>query len=501
MKNFSKLLIIALVVALVASIFAISTAAASTDPHDLKPGSDQVIFIMDAPEGQDLPGDGTGRDANNPLKPIDHERFDPEADPSVIRNDYQTAWYQATEILRDTGGTIVICGPVTLGPDDTYGTVAQTTRDVYTARYTTHTIKFTSVYNGVDYRTTNNARLTVEFPAELCMNGQSIWENIDIETIGTDRVISCNDWPTLFGEGIKCYPQEPLYAGVANYYISVSGGHRYEGGLGKTPTLVVQSGTYNVITAAIWGVTNQRKFNEDGSVNWTYNNDGDTMAKLVLEGTTTVKGQISGTSRKMSEFAGVTDVTINGGTYECDVFGIGVTGVTTKNGVATIRINGGDFSKAWSISPIAPGYSNNPPAAGLLDLSGWQGDKAGLAAVYKLASESENAFMTIQLPEGVTADELNSIQASTSGVAAETQAPAGDSAETKAPASNEPTVDGDGFLIIGDDEATETQAVVGADGGNGGANLGLIIGITVGVVGILGGALAVIIVLKKNKKS
>ena len=296
MKNFAKLFVVALVVTLVAALFVVSASAATTggmvDPRTLKPTSDTVIFIMDVPEGGELPGDGSGSDANNPLHPEDHESFDPDAE--YPRMYFQTPLFQATEALAKTGGTIVICGPTFLGIDQSYGSGA-TTRDVYFAQNKDKTIKLTSVYNGVDYRETNGAKIIIDNPAEIGTYGQTIWENIDIETVATNRVISFNGWATLIGEGVNCYPKDELFEGIAPNYISLSGGHRYSGKADMTTNLVVQSGSYNIVAGGIWGVNNTRKFDEDGNLTQTNNMDGASVSNLTLEGTTTVWGQVIGT--------------------------------------------------------------------------------------------------------------------------------------------------------------------------------------------------------------
>lgn len=489
MKRFAKLFVVAVIVTLIASMFVVEPAA--LEPADLQVTNDNVVFIMDAPEGGQLPGDGTGKDAQNPYQPIDHEGYDPEADaPKQYLN---TAFYQATEMLRSTGGTIVFCGPVHLGPEDTWGVTAATTRDVLTARFGTNTIKFTSVYNGVDYRETNGAKLTIETPAEICLNGQTIWENIDIETIGTDRVISCNYFLTRFGEGINCYPKEEAFAAVPTYYVSVSGGHRYEGGIDKTTNILIQSGTYNVVTAAIWGVTNQRKINDDGTTNWTYNNDGSSVAKLTLEGTTKILGQVYGTTRKASEFSGITEIIINGGTYDGDIFGIGPTGMLNKDGVCTIKINGGEFKNCWTLSPVTEGYLNNAPAASLLDFSGWKGEEASLAAAYNLAKNA--GFTSIKLPEGADADKLAAmtVAPATEDLTPVTL-PSGNGNETAAPGGN------GGIIIGGDDDETTPESTgtsnVDVNDDKGGMSMGLILGIVGGVVVI---ALIVVIAVMASK--
>ena len=486
MKKFMKFFVFAIVVTVIASMFVMNgSAAAVTDPHDLKPGSDNVVFIMDAPEGGELPGDGTGRDADNPYQPIDHELFDPEKKNRY----YNTAIYQATEMLQATGGTIVICGPVYLDINDGGGDHANTA-DVWLAANGTNTIKFTSVYNGVDYREKNGAKLTIERPAEIGLAGQSIWENIDIETSGTDRLIHCGHYATLFGEGIKCYPKEEDFATVSSYYVSISGGHRYEGGHDLTPNIVVQSGTYNIICAGIWGANNWRSTTTKG----TYNNDGATQAKMTLEGTTTVLGKIIGTTRQASEFSGMTEIVINGGTYKCDIEGVGATGMVNRDGIAKITINGGNFVDCWTVVPAATGHTMNSPAASILDLSGFKGEKASLAKIYESATLVENEqFTSLKLPEDVTAEEL--AQAATETTAAPTP-------DTNSGVVVETVPVGDGNVVVGTD-APETDKQAGGKvdvtGNDGGMNLGLIIGIAVAVVAVAAVVVVVIVVSKKKK--
>ncbi|MBR5314989.1 MAG: hypothetical protein IKU45_06220 [Clostridia bacterium] len=480
MKNFAKFFVVALVVALVASLFAISSSAAQTvDPRDLKPGSNNVVFITDpAEEDGQLPGDGTGKDAENPYQPIDHELFDPEKKTRY----YNTAIYQATELLKDTGGTVVICGPVYLDINDGSGDHANTA-DVYLAENGNNVIKFTSVYNGVDYRETNGAKITIVQPAEIGIMGSSIWENITIETSGTNRLIHCNSYPTLFGEGIVTRPVEEDYASVASYYVSISGGHRWNGGHDLTPNVVVQSGTYNIICSGIWGANNWRS----ETTKATYNNDGETNAKLTLEGTTTVLGKISGTTHQASEFSGKTEIIINGGSYPCDIFGVGNTGMTNREGIVNIRINGGDFSSTWSLSPAALGHTNNPPAAAILDFTGWTGELASLASAYSVANMAETPFTNIKLPEGVSAEDLQ-------GAAAETTV-----AQTDAPSVADTTIGGVIIGTVAPENTDEPDAAVGVGGDNGGMNLGLIIAIAAGAVVVIAAVVVVIVVSKKKK--
>ena len=357
MKHFAKIFIAALVVAMCAACMLVSVTAADGDPNALKPASDRVVFITD----NATYGNGSGDDANNPLIPQNHENFD----PSVQYPKYylQSAFYQATEKLKETGGTVVVCGPIRFTVNEAYGS-GTTTRDVNTAKFGTNTIKFTSVYNGVDYRKTNNAKITIETPACLNIDGQSIWENVTLETAGSNRTICFNYYSTLVGGGIECYPEDRAFEGVSNYYISLAGGHRYSGGDDLTTNLVVKSGTYNCLVGGMWGVTAAQEMG------------GNSTTNLTIDGNTTVLGAIVGTNRQNAAFSGNSNVTINGGNMDCDIYAVGQTGMLNNNGTATLKINGGKFAGCWSIDSVAVGHTNNAPSYSVLDFSGWRGSES-----------------------------------------------------------------------------------------------------------------------------
>ena len=382
----SLLFVLTLTVILSAMVFCSVTAQAAveSDPNNLTPGSNRVLFIKDPNAYGQLEGDGSGMDANNPLEALDHELFDPMA--NYPKYYLQTAFYQATEMLKDTGGTIVVCGPVFLGANQSYGS-GSTTRDVFSANFGARTIKITSVYNGVDYRETNGAKITIASPAMVGINGQTIWENIDIETEGINRAISFNYWPTLIGDGVRCYPRDKAFEGLAQNYVSLSAGHRYQGGVDLSTNLVVKSGSYNAIAAGMWGVNNSRKYTPDGYISWTNNMDGNSVTNLVLEGTTTVYGQVIGTNRMNAEYSGNVNINIKGGNYNCDIYGVGPSGVINDYCTVNIKISGGNFQKIWSISPTAFGYTNKAPAYSLLDLSEWNGSEADYRIIKEYACD------------------------------------------------------------------------------------------------------------------
>ncbi len=488
MKKFAKLFVVALAIALVASLFALSASAVpATDeipnPANLKPGSDKVIFIKDAPRDEDnkiigdLEGDGTGTDAANPLQPSDtHDKFDSTAERK--RWHLLTAFYQAVEMLmNDGGGTIVICGPVHIGIDEVSDNGSSNVRDMVTEIFGNKVIKFTSVYNGVDYRETAGAKLTIKTPAMLDIKGSTIWENIDIETDGKERAICFGEYRTLIGEGVKCYPSDEAYEGVATEYISLAAGSRHNGCQNRNPSLLVQSGTYNKITAGAWGTIATQLMNNSN----TY---------LTIEGTTTVLGSISGTVNSTAQFKGNVNITINSGTFfECDINGVGSTGMVNTDGIVNIKINGGDFKNAWSISQAPMGSSNNLPAVCTLDFSGWTGDKLSLAYADALVTD----ITDIKYPEGVTKADLT---AALADAPKDTEPPATEPAkpeDTSKPEESE-TKKQDDVTKVPETKEPTTSTEPGDDEGS---DLGLIIGIVAAVVVIA--AVVVVIVMKKKK--
>lgn len=476
-KLFTAALALVLIMAAVALTANAAGASRRVDPSTLQPTGERVIFIKDAPKGETLAGDGSGFDAENPYIPSEHEQYDPTADNP--QNHLKTAFYQATEMLMDDGGTIVICGPVHLGLNESYGS-GGTTKDVFSAKWgTKKVIKFTSVYNGVDYRETAGAKITLETPAEITLLGSSIWENITIETIGTERVLSCGSCPTLIGEGFKSYPADEAYNEVAANYLSVSGGHRYARGDDQIPTLTIKSGTFNKVVGGLWGVSTDKEMTNATSY-------------ITLEGTTTVLGAISGTVGKNTMYSGHVNITINGGKYLCDVYGCGPTGFTNTDGTVTMTINGGDFSEAWSVCGTFAGAANNVPSSAVLDLSGWTGEKTGLAQVFAVTAD----FNTVKLPEGITESELVELAGTitepeaTEPVPVETQG----TKETESHVKQTEVPENETEKANDEDKTEEPSAE-----GSNSLMLILIIVIIVAVV-IIGGLGVVIIVMLKKKK-
>ena len=365
MNRFSKIIKTILpVMAFSFLLLLLSAVSASADAPIVPPPGDAVYFIKD-----DIPdaGPGLGQSADDPFKPDPHPgAFDPEA--QYPKYYLTTSLYQAAAMLRETGGTIVICGQVTIDNSKTYGS-NYTTRD-FVFPNGQNTIRITSVYNGVDYRKTNGAKLIISEGAEINFNSAAILENLDIVTSGADRAICFNGYTGYVGEGVNCYPVDKNREGQAAYYVSLVGGSRYSAMTSRNIELFVNSGTYNKIVGGQWGTVTTDwsawQANHEVVISYAYRN---VSTAVVLNGSTKVLGRICGTTDKSTAFGGSASIRINGGSYECDIVGGSDVSFTNSNASVRIEINGGDFSKIKSVSPQAVNPKGLAPATKVLDLS------------------------------------------------------------------------------------------------------------------------------------
>ena len=108
----------------VVGVAALCLLTALATPNLLK-NTENVIFIKDPVRDSEtykitggLEGDGSGINADNPLIPGIHEEYDPNAQNP--KNYLNTALYQATEKLKDSGGTVVIMGECYFGNGEVF---------------------------------------------------------------------------------------------------------------------------------------------------------------------------------------------------------------------------------------------------------------------------------------------------------------------------------------------------------------------------------------------
>lgn len=234
----------------------------------------------------------------------------------------------AAGLLRDGGGIIVICGPYSLS--------YETNMPKHTG-----TIKITSVYDGVDWRT-QGAKLGLAY--HFILYGDYIFEKLNIvnETLS---IITCNYNNVTFGEGITTTRASSVTA---------------------DPTIVVG------YTVALGGVTSEA-VSFDGECNvtvksgkWSYINCGNRRSNagfavgVLKEGAkvnvtvdggefTLTTGANFGAATGMNSIEGEINLTLNGGKFHGKLFAIGRVGSNTTTtpsqmkGRVNITVNGGEY--------------------------------------------------------------------------------------------------------------------------------------------------------------
>lgn len=357
MKHFYRYLLAALCIILMAIPFAMVTVHGASY-------QEPVIFISD---------NGTG-DGSSPESPLKAEvRFEnPHNDTASDAYKYwfcrttddqfyqNSVLYQAVEKLASTGGRIVLVGDVKIGYSVTLSSSSLTDRDFYLPEYGDNEIIITSSYNGTDY----GAGIFLTEGGRITLNGKTKFENIKFktgQTAGTadasgkqtgkyyeNRSISCNGYPTVFGEGIvsEYYTyKDGVTAKSTTYYtpnfISISGSTRFSNSRYNTD-VTVNSGTWRSVYGASWGLSTLYKYSHVGNTKITINGG-------------TFYGDIIGTNREGTgnTFDGNIDITINGGTFGRNatanagygnIYATNAVGVMSNLLKATIVITGGKFN-------------------------------------------------------------------------------------------------------------------------------------------------------------
>lgn len=378
MRRSLSLLLLAAVMIIAAAVSALSASA----KEDVVLTSSEVIFVKD---DYNI-GDGSGRDADNPYRPTHVD------DTKKYLN---SALYQAAEQFINTGGTIVICGELTIGNDVVYGS-SSVNSDCFMPQ-SDKTLVITSVYDGVDYAATAGAHLLLTESAHLTMYAPSHWHDLTILTGNTDRAIVCGCKATLFGKNITCGNIDGRTG--ASYYPSIAGAHRY-GNITGSSDVTVMSGTWNTISGSDFGIT--------GPDYGPYVHNGD--VELTISGGT-VKGAVYGTCREIIpniRHNGNVSITVTGGSVPT-IYGTGLNCFSTAHRKVTVTLSG---SPAGT-SVVKPYYSASnsnletkyaasgdskyvqfPAGSTLLDVSDAEMTDAKLDSVIK----SAEAFDSIRYP-------------------------------------------------------------------------------------------------------
>ena len=232
----------------------------------------------------------------------------------------------AVAMLRENGGTVVVCG--TLNVKQTYFIECG------------GPVTITSVYGGVDYRTQNSARLNVS--GALTLASALTLENITINTTQSDYSISCCYHDLTVGEGVSCLGNT----------LAINVGYRIGGGA-LTPeevschadcTVKVASGKWTLLRGGNHRTTPGTAIGTiDKGVTVSIDISGGEFASIGVH-TTAALG--------MNDCDGTVYMEISGGKFTGDVYAISRMGsnmtadTATYSGSVTLKITGGEFARS-----------------------------------------------------------------------------------------------------------------------------------------------------------
>lgn len=226
----------------------------------------------------------------------------------------------AVAALSERGGTIVVCGPLTVFSG-------------YSLPAVKEPVTLTSLFGGIDYRNTNGAKLSLL--GNMLLNSAVTFENITFEQTESSCTIYGNANNIVFGKGIECIK----FADVTRY-INLIGGLSVASSEKKYQT-VIESGTWNSFYMS--GNTGGR----------------DTLlheVKATING-----GMFYGSVIAISPAnqTGKVTLTVNDGVFYGGIYGAPDSASAYFEGVLTFVFNGGRFhgeiSPAWRYDTLLKG--------------------------------------------------------------------------------------------------------------------------------------------------
>ncbi len=246
----------------------------------------------------------------------------------------------AYEAIGESGGTIVITAPFTIVTDYKTGT-------------NNGKITFTSVYDGIDYAKTNDAKML--FSANFFCGGETEFKNITLKNNAHYRSIYANCHKLVLGKNITSLCDDQY-----NSYLSVMGGNQ-SAIIDATTDVTINSGIWQKVrggTAADGSknstvnlVINGGEFRQTFTLGSTFSHDGDINA--TINGGTIYCGVYASTLGDAHHLNSNVTLTINGGTIYGNISPADPSATNkylgTFSGTYTLNINGGDFSHATDI--------------------------------------------------------------------------------------------------------------------------------------------------------
>lgn len=246
------------------------------------------------------------------------------------------------------GGTLVICGETTLK--------AVGDKGAFINQYNTGKITITSVYDGVDYRKTNNAKLI--FKVNFYCGGETEFNRINLVNQRSYGGIYANVNKLVIGDGVEC----SYVASVTTTYLSIQGGTNLgieitDAEKKQTADLTINSGTWQRVRGGS-AAGGHSSFDIRLTIN-----GGEFREKLTLLSANTHVGNVDATINGGTFLAGIygatveeadqtvesnIKLTINGGTPYMTI-AASLNNVGTLKGSYDLYLNGGDFGHLTDI--------------------------------------------------------------------------------------------------------------------------------------------------------
>lgn len=322
-----KLGILLMVFAMLTSLMAVTAFAAPEE---------KVIFIKDG---------GTG-DGSSPENAMAIGGITETA--KLYKN---APLYRAWEQLKTTGGTIVICGPYTLKESDAQRTIGEC--DIIMESWFRNpdvTITYTSVWDGVDYRTTAGAKLVFEKTTAVTFPTATVLKDLTVvagESGTRENYIAAGFNPLKLDQGTN------FVANAAGKLPIILGGHRNYNGIpavnGDT-NITVDIGNANTI-GNIYGALAFTNKSQVGNTNIT--------VKSGKVGS--IYGDLKNGNGSFG-LNGAISIDIQGGiiTGEIAACNVGYDAACTDK-AASIKISGGDFTNCTGIKATSKYHDDNLP--------------------------------------------------------------------------------------------------------------------------------------------
>ncbi len=217
----------------------------------------------------------------------------------------ESALYRAMSKLTAKGGIVVFVGPTTVNTTDS---LADNTSngDFQWPVSGNKRVTFTSVYDGVDYRT-QGAKFIIDrsvVGVSFDIKTPILWENLNIDYVYNSSK-STGDWSHsmiwlrgyhgVFGEGLKVTPID-VHTTKSECFPTIAGGHRYSDQNGDTQ-ITINSGTWGTVFGSNYGRISSNVTYGHRKGNVTINVTGGKITKLIgtsRDDSTTCKPIVTG---------------------------------------------------------------------------------------------------------------------------------------------------------------------------------------------------------------